>query len=258
MAFAEYNDGTKIHYISKGKGHKNIIFIHGNLANTIWWEKTLDALPEEYTGYAIDLPGSGLSAETGKRHTIEYFVEIVEDFRIALGLEKFFLVGHSMGGGVAQLYTLTFPNRVEKLVLLDSMSADGFHVLYDRGIDRLEEMMKNIDILGPAIRIIAPKCTDEELIKRAIEAASKASKQVFLEQPVTMHEANWMDRLQEIKCPVLYLHGELDNFCPKDGAERTSAKIPNCTFKYLEGLGHSPQAEDPQLFNKELFDFLKD
>ncbi len=258
MPFFDIGNGVKINYEKKGEGNFPVVFIHGNLANAMWWEMTLENLPKEFTGYAIDLPGSGESPETGERHTIEYFANIVHAFVTEMRLERFHLVGHSMGGGVAQLYTIMHPDRVAKLVLVDSMAADGFHVLFDRGEETMRYLMGNKEALGVAIRAIAPGCKDEGFMERAIESAYKASKQVFIEQPVTMHEANWFDRLGEIKCPVLFVHGEDDVFVPKQGSERTAGAIPNCTFKYLKDSNHSPLVEIPFIFQQELFEFLKD
>jgi pimeloyl-ACP methyl ester carboxylesterase len=136
------------------------------------------------------------------------------------------------------------------------MAADGFHVLYHQGEERLKRMMKDRDFLEKAIQAVAPMCTDSDFIARVTDAAFNASQQVFLEQPVTMHEANWMDRLGQIRCPVLFLHGESDHFVPQDGSIRTASAIPNCTLKFLPQCGHSPMVEIFPEFYKEIFDFL--
>jgi pimeloyl-ACP methyl ester carboxylesterase len=136
------------------------------------------------------------------------------------------------------------------------MAADGFHVLYNQGEERLRKMMKDRDFLKKAIQAVAPMCRDEDFINRATDAAFNASEQVFLEQPVTMHEANWMNRLGEIHCPVLFLHGELDHFVPQEGSVRTASAIPECTFKFLPKCGHSPMVEIFPEFYREIFDFL--
>ncbi len=257
MPYIEQKNGDKTHYIKKGLGVKNIVFIHGNLSNTIWWEKTLDILPEQYTGYALDLPGSGLTPETGERHTIQYLADFVKGFVDALGLNELIVVGHSMGGGVAQLFTLTNPDMVKGLVLLDSMSADGFHVLYNTGQERLKSLIDNFELLNKSIRVIAPMCNDEAMLQRTIEQSSKASEQVFLEQPITMHESNWMDRVHNIACPTLFIHGKDDHFVPQDGSERTAAAIPNCELKYIENCGHYPMSEQPEAFYKTLLGFIE-
>lgn len=256
MPYCKLEDGTKIHYLKKGRGKKKLVLVHGNLANTIWWETTLNHLPKDYQAFALDLPGSGKSPETGKRHTIDYFSEVLKEFVESMGLKNVYLIGHSMGGGVSQLFTLKYPEKVIKLVLLDSMSADGFHVLFNQE-ERLKRMRVDLEFLKKAIRNIAPKCKDEVFLERASMAAFKASEQVFLEQPITMHESNWMKRLSEIKCPVLFLHGDQDDFVPKDGSERTAKAIPGCTFKYLKNCGHSPMAEVFEDYFKEVFQFLE-
>jgi len=257
MPFVQLQDKTKIHYIAAGKGKKKIIFVHGNLANTIWWEETLAKLPPQYQGYALDLPGSGQSPETGKRHTMEYLAASVNDFAENLNLKKFYLVGHSMGGGISQVLTLKHPGKVLKLVLLDAMAGDGFHTIYNLGLDRMRRAMQDREFLGAAMRLIAPHCRDEALLARIIDAAAQASEQVFLEQPVTMHEANWLSLLQQIKCPTLFLHGEDDNFVPKEGSERTAQAIRGCIFKYLRNCGHSPMLEVFDEYFREVFGFLE-
>ncbi|HOW57769.1 MAG TPA: alpha/beta hydrolase [Smithellaceae bacterium] len=256
MPFVQLKNKTKIHYIAAGKGRGKIIFVHGNLANTIWWEETLDKLQPQYQGYALDLPGSGQSPETGERHTMEYLAAVVNDFAEKLGIKEFYLVGHSMGGGIAQLLTLNHPEKVRKLVLLDAMAADGFHTIYNLGLDRMRRAMVDKEFLAAALRVIAPNCKNEKLLARITEAAAQASEQVFLEQPVTMHEANWLSRLQEINCPTLFLHGEEDNFVPQDGSERTARSINGCIFKYLRNCGHSPMLEVFDEYFQEVFGFL--
>ena len=257
MAFIDLKDGTRIHYIAQGGGEKKVLFIHGNLANCQWWESTLAHLPPDFEGVALDLPGSGASPETGVRHTMEYFARLVDECTDRLGWSQFYLVGHSMGGGVAQLMAIHRPDKVLKLVLLNAMAADGFHTIFNLGLWRMEMAMQDREALNQAIRAIAPMCRDEALLEQLIDAAAQASPQVFLEQPVTMHESNWLARLPEIRCPTLFLHGDGDDFVPKVGSERTAQGIPNCTFKYLSQCGHSPMLEVFDDYFREVFGFLQ-
>lgn len=257
MLRAQLPDATEIHYVTAGSGPRSLLLVHGNLGSSEWWAPTLAALPEAFTAYALDLPGSGESPETGARHTIDYFARIVRDFAAAVGIERAAIVGHSMGGGVAQLVTLETPALIERLVLLDSMAADGFHVLFDQGPTFLQRLKCDRAFLERALRAVMPRCRDEALMQRLIASSARASEQVFLEQPVTMHEANWFARLGEIRCPTLFLHGELDDFVPKAGSERTAAAIGGCEFEYLADCGHSPQVEVPDVFHAKVFAFLR-
>lgn len=257
MAFINLKDGTRIHYITQGSGTQKVLFIHGNLANSLWWESTLARLPADFEGVALDLPGSGASPETGVRHTMDYFAGLVDEFTDLLGWSQFFLVGHSMGGGISQVLTIRRPEKVRKLVLLNAMAADGFHTIVENGLWRMEKAMQDKAFLTQAIRATAPMCQNEPLMEKLIDSAFKASRQVYLEQPVTMHEANWMARVSEVRCPTLFLHGDMDDFVPKAGSERTAQAIPHCTFKYLKNCGHSPMLEVFDDYFREVFTFLQ-
>jgi len=257
MTSIQLQDKARIHYVTRGSGDKKALFIHGNLANSLWWESTLAQLPADFEAVALDLPGSGATQETGVRHTMEYFAKLIDEFTELLGWQQFYLVGHSMGGGIAQLLAIRRPQKVLKLVLLNAMAADGFHTIIDNGLWRMEKAMQDKAFLTKAIRATAPMCRDEALLAKLIDSTTSASPQVFLEQPVTMHEANWMARLPEIRCSTLFLHGELDDFVPKAGSEKTAKAIPNCTFKYLKNCGHSPMLEVFDDYFREVFTFLQ-
>ncbi|MFO0669217.1 MAG: alpha/beta fold hydrolase [Polyangiaceae bacterium] len=145
-------DGTEIAYVTRGQGERPLLLVHGHLASKEWWEPTLTALPAACTAYALDLPGSGESPETGRRHTIDYFAEVVAAFARAVGVTRAAVVGHSMGGGVAQMLALEHPALVERLVLLDAMAADGFHVLFFQGPTLARRLMAQPALLARALR----------------------------------------------------------------------------------------------------------
>lgn len=257
MPNVKIDNDTVIHYIESGTGSQNILFIHGNLASGLWWEDIMSKLPSKFHAYALDLPGSGDSPETGKRHTIDYFADVIFKFISKLSLKDLIIVGHSMGGGITQLFAIEHPNLVKKAVLVNSMACDGFHTLYNQGLERLEKMMQDKDYLSKAIKAIAPYCDDESLMNKVIDTASKASKQVFLEQPVTMHEVNWTDKMDNLTCPTLFMYGKKDVLVFEEETLRTVEKIPNCTYKVFEKCGHSPMLEWPEDFYNTIIEFIE-
>ena len=257
MAFVDLSDGTKIHYIKEGNGEQVIVFVHGNLGNHIWWEASIDRLPSRFTAYALDLPGSGHSPETGIRHTIKYLSEILAGFVDTIGLEKIFLVGHSMGGGVCQLYAMNNPNKVKKLLLVNSMSAEGFQKLWESGTERLRTFMSSYEQYLSAMNGIAAYCTEEQIFKRAITLGHKSSEQVYMEQPQTMYEANWFDRIEDLICPVLYLYGKEDQLLPMEQCVRTADAITDCHLVLIDNASHCPMVEVPDVVNNYLEDFFQ-
>lgn len=257
MATITTASGAAIHYLDAGRGDRAVLFVHGNLGCALWWRKTLAALPAGLRGFAIDLPGSGASPETGERHTMEYLAGVVAEVVDELRLERFDLVGHSMGGGVCQVYAIEHGERVRRLVLVDSMAMDGFHVMAGYPEERLRRLREDRDFLRRALAVVAPRCDDPAFFEEIVEAAWGASDQVFFEQPRTMDEASWADRIDRIRCPTLFLHGAEDDFVPKDGSERTAAAIPSCELRYLDHCGHSPMVEVPEVFDAALLAFLE-
>ncbi|NJK81656.1 MAG: alpha/beta hydrolase [Chloroflexaceae bacterium] len=105
-----------------------VLFVHGNIAAATFWEETMLALPTAYCAIAPDLRGYGLSdrlpvdATRGMRD----FSADLHTLSGALGLERFHLVGHSLGGCVAMQYAIEHPQRVRSLTLVAAGSPYGF------------------------------------------------------------------------------------------------------------------------------------
>lgn len=114
--------GLKINYVtgdSFEKSRLNILMIHGAGQSSLTWEYQLDVLKNhsKFNLFAIDLPGHGKSEGSGFRSMREYS-GFMRDFTDALGLGKFVLVGHSMGGGIVQLFVIDYPEVVYACVLV--------------------------------------------------------------------------------------------------------------------------------------------
>lgn len=99
-----------IHYVTGGQGEP-LVVIHGGLNGAGAWRKTVTELSKNYTVYVPDLPGFGHSQETNVDYYVPEYVEFVEEFSKSLGLESFYLMGHSLGGGIAVNYALKSPKK---------------------------------------------------------------------------------------------------------------------------------------------------
>ncbi len=105
-----------------------VVFVHGNCASALHWEENMLALPEGFRGIAPDLRGYGwteaapIDATRGMRD----WADDLDALMVALGIEQFHLVGHSMGGGVAMRYAIDHPEKVLSLTLADTVSPYGF------------------------------------------------------------------------------------------------------------------------------------
>ncbi len=111
-------DGLKIHYKSLGQG-KPIILVHGSSNDWREWYMNIPILAKQFRVIALDLPGFGLSESSGPL-SLSWMSSFLNSFMRAVGLEKADVIGHSLGGMIALAFALDFPDRVRKVVLVNS------------------------------------------------------------------------------------------------------------------------------------------
>lgn len=123
----DYYGNNYIHTIRAGKESEgikdHIVLLHGYQGSSITFYRLLEKLYPKFNVYLPDHLGMALSSRPninfeGTEHCIEFFVEAIEKFREALNIDKFYLVGHSLGGYLAATYALKYPQRIQKLSLL--------------------------------------------------------------------------------------------------------------------------------------------
>jgi len=113
-------DGVPIHYTMRGTGDTALVFVHCWSCDSRYWQAQMDDFAADYRVVAIDLAGHGQSGMGRKDYTISGFADDVERVIDSLDLKKVVLVGHSMGGAVIIETALRMPERVIKLVAVDS------------------------------------------------------------------------------------------------------------------------------------------
>jgi len=112
-----------------------VVFLHGNVSSATFWEETMRALPTGFRAIAPDLRGYGESERRPVEATrgLRDFSDDLQALLEALGVGRFHLVGHSMGGGIAMQYTIAYPERVLSLTLINPLSPYGFGGTKDEG-----------------------------------------------------------------------------------------------------------------------------
>src|SRR2546429_1981001 len=111
--------GHCVAYRAGGSGPV-IVLVHGITSTSATWERVMPALAKRFTVIAPDLLGHGGSAKPRGDYSLGAYASGVRDLLIALGHERATFVGHSLGGGVAMQLAYQFPERCERLVLIDS------------------------------------------------------------------------------------------------------------------------------------------
>jgi pimeloyl-ACP methyl ester carboxylesterase len=247
-------DGLRVHYRDEGQG-PTLLLLHGSNAALFTWERWTRELSGRFRVISLDLPGHGLTGPDPQgRYSASDMANFLEAFRARLGLERFHLAGNSMGGSVAWHYALLYPERVERLVLVDSAG-------YPREEPApLVFRLVRMPVLGELLSQVTPRLVVEKNLRAIYGDPSKVTDaQVERYHELLLREGNreatrermrldgdelWR-RLGELKHPTLILWGEKDAWILPKYAHRFAELIPHSRLVLYPDLGHIPMEEDP-------------
>lgn len=264
-------DGVRIHYQEFGDANDPpIILLHGYTASAYVWNTSAPLLAEAgLRAIAIDSVGFGYSEKPrGFDYTIESQARMISRFMDRLGIGRAVLAGSSYGGAVASILALDAPERVEKLVLVDTVCNDD---LKNHPVLRLVSVPVLGEIITPFLAdsralmrfrmngtIAKPNhhlITDErvESIRRPLFAAD--GHHSLLATSRNWH-ANRIERdAHLIRQPTLIIWGENDIVIPvRDGYKLYNA-VPNSRLVVLKDCGHLPHEERSELFTELVAEF---
>lgn len=245
----------KMHYLEQGAGDESVVFVHGFVSTHRWWQPALACLPQKYHTYAIDLRACGSSEAVKSGHTLAQYAADIEAFAEAMELDKFTLVGHSMGGGVAMQYALNHPGRLKALALVDPLAPFGMRIDqpttdWINSVQGQEEGQR-INVQGA---FATPPTGD--YLEQLVADAVAWDKPVYLGTMDDMAKFNVSDQLSTLNVPTLVTWGDKDGVIPFEGIVDTFTKIPNCNLEIWHGVGHSGPIEIPERFVKLLTEFI--
>jgi len=239
------SDGTQLSYRTFGSGPTDVILVHGWMVSSVVYDDFIEALGTEGLRLIVpDLRGTGHSGRPDGGYTVEQYASDVLAVAEAAGAKSFVLVGHSMGGLIAQWIAATADPRLTGAVLLCSVPASGVPLPDDarglfRGSAGNREMQKTI--LGLACKELA-EGTRERMLDDAGNIPAACIQGAF----DTWTSASFADKLGAARAPVLVV-GTDDPFLPPPFLRETIvARLPRAAFVYLPGPGHYVQVERPR------------
>jgi 3-oxoadipate enol-lactonase len=259
--FVEIPDGTRLAWDAVGSG-PTVLFVHGIGYTRKKWDPQMGPVAGAgYRAVRFDLRGFGESETPPGAYTMDNFHDDLVAFVDALSLERFHLVGHSLGGMIAQGFALERADRVLSLTLASTTSHNGrrgtafarLMVLFaERGFDA---------VLGDSQLRLEAESTLAEAFGASVPLSMLRK---GLEEPNAARANAWRacigfskkDELAGIRCPALVLHGTADTLIPFKAGELVAEAIPGARFVREEGAGHSLPKERAESFNRELIDFL--
>lgn len=241
----------KIYYSARGESGTPILFIHGAAGNHLVWGLQVRALGDFGRAVAIDLPGHGRSDPPGC-DTIDAYRESILGVMNALQFERAVLVGHSMGGAIAQAFALAAPKRVTGLVLVGTgtrlrvLPAILNGVLTDP--DRTAALViENSYAAG----------LDPDFRKRAEDEFRACPPAVAYGDFRACNQFDLTSHIAEIGAPTLVLCGKQDRMTPLKFSLFLASHIPNASLVLLDDAGHSAMIEQPDSVSNTLIEFIK-
>ena len=256
-----------INYDTYGDGEPLLLIMGFGMSGAGW----IPSLPffNGFKSIYFDNRGTGLSDKPEGIYTVEAMADDASNLLRALGIPKAKVFGVSMGGMIAQELTLRHPDQVSKVVLGCTMAGGTTAKMAAPEIlDRLmtankimaTDPEKGFDILLPAIMPPAFVAEHPE-IKAMMVAGAKA---IPPTPPETADRAmagiqtfNAYDRLGQIKCPVLIVHGDKDVLVLPENANIIKSKIPQAELYIIPGAGHAFQAADPIGIHNKIVNWLR-
>ena len=251
-------------YLHKGVGGKPLLLVHGFDSSVLEYRRLLPLLAEHHETWAVDLLGFGFTDRlAGIKFNPNQIKTHLHCFWKNLINQPVILVGASMGGAAAIDFALTYPEVVEKLVLIDSAGLTGGSPISK--------------IMFPPLDYLATEFLKNRKIRQSISRTAYKNKQLATEDALfcgAMHleMPNWnkaliaftksggyqpfkANQLAEIVPETLILWGDSDKILGTKDAHKFQRAIPNSTLAWIKDSGHVPHLEQPQATTKEILDF---
>jgi pimeloyl-ACP methyl ester carboxylesterase len=267
-------DGDRVVYRASGAGPV-LLLVHGMAGSAETWRYVMPPLAERFTVVAPDLLGQGESDKPRGDYSLGAHANMLRDLLDALGHERATVVGQSLGGGVAMQFAYQFPERCERLVLVNSgglgrevtrylrmLTLPGFEDVFpflctswlrDAG-DRAATWLRRSGVTpGPA---------SQEIWRSYASLADARSRRAFFRSLREVIDSGGqavsaLGRLHRAaRLPTLIVWGARDPFIPVSHARTAHEAIPGSRLEIFDGVGHYPHCEAPERFVAVLLDFI--
>jgi pimeloyl-ACP methyl ester carboxylesterase len=268
-------DGIRVHYQDFGKEDEPpVVMIHGFTAsNYIWSDVVKPVASHGFRVVTPDLIGFGFSEKPREfEYTIDAQARTIIRLLDALGIEKAVLVGSSYGGATAATIALDYPERVERLVLVDAVIND---YVKDQTLMRLGRAPVIGDLISPLIldssRIMRRRISqvyhpdnkylllDDERFEAHHRPLRSANTHRAVIKSLRHWHANRIEKeAHKITQPTLVVWGDSDRDVPLEHGEFLHRTIPDSRLVVFRNCGHVPQEEYPREFAELIVDFCEE
>ena len=252
--------GAKIRYLEAGDAAKpTVILLHGLGAQAESWQFNIAPLAANYHVIAPDQIGFGKSDKPLLKYRVGTYADFLDKFMSELKIEKASLVGNSMGGWVASLMAIKYPNRVGKIVLADAAGLAPPTIdldrIYQLNNSTRDEIRANLKLIFATPALQNNEAFVDQFMTQRVTTNDGYTINSLIES--IKRREDFLDaRLGEIKKPTLIIWGKQDGLLPLSDGEKFNKGIAKSEFVVFDNCGHVPQFEKAMDFNKKVLEFL--
>ena len=259
--FATFN-GYKIHYTIEGKGRQTLLFVHGWCCDISAWRFQKPAFTGDYRVIAVDLIGHGKSDKPKIAYTQQLFADALKAVVDDAGIDKVFLIGHSMGYPVSELFTRSYPDRVSGICIVDGAylripEDPQEKAKYEKELQAFSDLFK-----GEGRKSFLQTFLDSLFIPQSPPELKEEIKNLMLGAPDYVADSamdemlkfrNWEEH--SLSAPALAVYAVSDDM-PPDNEAYLRKWFPDLEYHLWDDAGHFLMMERPERFNKVLNRFL--
>jgi 3-oxoadipate enol-lactonase len=257
-------NGIDIHYViddrTGGRGPW-LTMSHSLGCNVSMWDGQVALLAERFRVLRFDTRGHGQSSAPPGPYTLDELAQDVHGMFAALGITRTHWVGLSMGGMIGETYALAHPGVFQSLVLADTTSkrppnalemwGERIRIAKSQGMDALVESTLARWFTAP-FRAARP-----DVMARIAGDIRSTPAEGFAGCCEAISRVDLIDRLHEIRCPVLVMVGDQDHGTPPEMALQIHHNLPGSQLVIIPDASHLSNVEQPERFNRALLDFLE-
>lgn len=262
--------GMQVHFRDEGPKDDPvpIILVHGTSASLHTWDGWTEVLSKHHRVIRFDMQGFGLTGPHPQgKYRIEDYAETLVNLMDAMNIDTAIVVGNSLGGYVAWSTAVLYPERVSKLVLVDSSGYPfqsesiplGFRISQSPVLKYLLGNIMPRSVVKSSLENVYgnPEKITEELVDRYFDLNIREGNRAALAKRFVETVAGQLaNRVGELAQPTLIMWGEQDSLIPISVGQRFHREIANSEFVSFSDLGHVPHEEDPLITAEAVEHFL--
>jgi pimeloyl-ACP methyl ester carboxylesterase len=252
-------DGNKIRYLESGHSKKTLVLLHGLGASAERWNQVIPIFAEQFHVIVPDLIGFGYSDKPLVDYTPEFFLDFLEKFFIASNIDRPNIIGSSLGGQLSAEYASLHSQNIEKLVLVSpagamKQSTPALDAYIMAALYPNDQSAKNaFQMMEASGEDVEDKIVNDFVERMRLPNAKLA----FMSTVLGLKNSELItSKLPSISVPTLIIWGSDDPVIPINYADDFISAIQDCRFFRMDGCGHTPYVQNPQIFTSKVLEFL--